>query len=843
MMRTQKPLMAVFILTLLWAVAGWSQTIALWLFDEQPDIYPSTTLSDWSGNDYPMVLGPGGRIVAGKFGNALEPVEQAEHELAKQRLLQTYEDLSEGAHFGYSTLPTPEGRTVPPMSWMNANFCALMTSGENHLRKEVRFVPVTQSKLNLGAFDWSVEFWYLPVLDTPTEGVVFEIGQGPRGENDRVTRLLLNADRKSFTLQNAPGSMELHIPSNARALKAGNHKWCHLAFVYSVADRQLSHYVNGQKQTASAECLIQSLQPGEEDYFSLGRDGYWQRPLPGKVDELRFSLGRVYTRNFTPPASFAPNSAPAGLKAGPPLLFSGDKKGVVPLESRKYLFIDDAIIDKMENIAFVVNPPRVEECVIDSIEGQFRKHLSVIEDEEGVIRLYHGGPNDWLEVHTSRDGIHWETPHLVQPYKSRRNYVVTEPTAMGNVFIDPNAPPEARWKFISDFDRRGIFLYSSPDGWSFKRYKTAILPFRSGSQSNSFYDEQRQVYVTLNRSDLGATPSGKSSRMFVFSETKEIDKPWPFKPISLAASLEIDERVPLRKPLPHYLDNGPLTPSGFGVEYPILFAHDATIDPLATDIYVPKAMKYPWALDTYIAFPQVYFHYEDDGPITRQILYHPDRRLGSGTIETQVSVSRDGLNWKRYPRPAYVGIGKYGNRDLQQIYMAHGMVRRGTEIWQYFFGETRFHSSWQKDGEYIRAIYRTVQQLDRFVSADAPYDHEALIITRPMTFTGERLILNIDTDAAGYAQVGFLDEKGEPIEGFAVDDCVYINGDFFDKEVEWISNIAAFGGFEGKSEEEIFAEAGKLTFTRDVSPLQGRTLRLVFRLRGAKLYAMQFAEK
>lgn len=832
-----------------------AQTIALWLFDEPQGVYPSTVLSDAGPNDYPMVIGSGGQIVDGKFGNALEPIAYPDRDIVVERLKRNAALLREddGILFGLKTLPIPPGKTIEPMSWINANFCALMTSGEKHLRKEVGFVQPTKSKLNLGAFDWTVEFWFMPTRQTNEVGVVFEIGQGPRGENDVVTRLVLNSDQKSFVFYNQPSQTKINILSDAKALAPDSKKWHHLVFVYSASDQQFIHFVDGKKQPLPAKCQLKSLDYGEEDYLSIGRDGLWQRPLQGKIDELRFSLGQVYQKNFTPPNSFADPQQKIFLKSGLPLLFDKEQQKVtvtsevtvtyLPLEDRKYLFIDEAIIQKMENINFTVNPPRVMECVIDSIEGPFRKHVSIIEDEDGLIRMYHGGPDDWFEVRTSRDGIHWDIPDLAPEYKGRRNYVITEPTAMGNVFIDPNAPLEARWKFVSDFNRRGIFLYSSPDGWSFKRHKTAVLPARSGSQSNVFYDDQRQLYVGYHRSDLGATPSGKSQRMFNLTETNEITRPWPFKPISLEAELELAKKIRLREPHPHYLDNGPLTPGGFGVEYPIAFAHDDAIDPLATDIYVPKALKYPWAPDAYLSFPLLYFHYEDDGPFTRQILYHPDRKTGSGTVETQVAVSRDGIHWNRYPRPAYVGIGKYGDHYLPQIYLAHGLVKRGDEIWQYFFGETRYHSSWLKDGEYVRAVYRTVQRFDGFISADAPYDKEGIIITKPLKFKGNRLVLNIDTDAAGYAQVGFLDEQGNPIKGFSVDDCVYINGDFIETDVEWIKNQEVMPDIKGMSEEELFSEARKLEFSKDVSDLEGKTVQVVFRMRGAKLYSMQFVER
>ena len=38
-----------------------SQTISLWLFDEPTGLYPSSVLENSSENDYPLVLGLGGK--------------------------------------------------------------------------------------------------------------------------------------------------------------------------------------------------------------------------------------------------------------------------------------------------------------------------------------------------------------------------------------------------------------------------------------------------------------------------------------------------------------------------------------------------------------------------------------------------------------------------------------------------------------------------------------------------------------------------------------------------------------------------------------------------------------
>jgi hypothetical protein len=201
------------------------------------------------------------------------------------------------------------------------------------------------------------------------------------------------------------------------------------------------------------------------------------------------------------------------------------------------------------------------------------------------------------------------------------------------------------------------------------------------------------------------------------------------------------------------------------------------------------------------------------------VLYEDKSRgLGSGHVETQVAVSRDGVNWRRFPSPAYIPVGTYEGRSLHQIYIAEGMVRRGDEIWQYFYGQEDYHSPVRRKPE-GNGVYRTVQRLDGFVSADAPYEREGLIVTRPFTFEGKRLVLNIDTGGMGYALVGISDAEGGPIGGFTPDDCVYINGNFVEHTVEWL---------------------GKGT---DVSALAGRPVRLVIRLRGASLFSLQFAER
>jgi len=163
------------------------------------------------------------------------------------------------------------------------------------------------------------------------------------------------------------------------------------------------------------------LPHGAEAYMSVGRDGHWRRPLAGCIDELRITSGRVYRGPFEPPASFAPAIPAVAPKRGPPLLFAAASgKKPVMLGGRKHVFLDDAMIAEMDGAEFVVNPPRKAERVIGNITGTFRKHLTVVEDQDGLIRIYNAAQHDYLAVRTSRDGVHFKIPD-VESGASARN--------------------------------------------------------------------------------------------------------------------------------------------------------------------------------------------------------------------------------------------------------------------------------------------------------------------------------------------------------------------------------------------------------------------------------------
>jgi hypothetical protein len=112
-----------------------------------------------------------------------------------------------------------------------------------------------------------------------------------------------------------------------------------------------------------------------------------------------------------------------------------------------------------------------------------------------------------------------------------------------------------------------------------------------------------------------------------------------------------------------------------------------------------------------------------------------------------------------------------------------------------------------------RLVFRT----DGLAAVHAGYQPGELR-TLPLTFTGNRLSLNLATSAAGGVKVEIQNAAGEALPGFALADCVELNTDDLDRVVEW----------RGGS---------------DLSSLAGQPIRLRFWLKDADLFALQFVAR
>lgn len=109
---------------------------------------------------------------------------------------------------------------------------------------------------------------------------------------------------------------------------------------------------------------------------------------------------------------------------------------------------------------------------------------------------------------------------------------------------------------------------------------------------------------------------------------------------------------------------------------------------------------------------------------------------------------------------------------------------------------------------------RYTLRLDGVASVNAPLEGGTLI-TKPLLFDGDELEINYSTSAAGQIQVEIQDAEGNPLPGFALEECEPIYGDHIARSVRWKQGA-------------------------DVSSLAGKPVRLRFVMHDADLYALKF---
>jgi hypothetical protein len=757
-------------------------TVALWLFDDPP--YANVTLTDAGPLQVDLRLDTGTR----------KPLPPG--------LLEGERGLAKGRFGGALHLPVGEGAGVtwPRGRWLSYGSSPLFSRGNE--------VP---ERCNIGSLDWTLEVWFKASGEQSGRGVLFELrnetGEAFKYNPAGVNALAVEKSRRGFVLQSRlltlrKWDVETAIPTDGALLNDGG--WHHLAFTFTARERQLRHYLDGRLQPLPEKGGFLPLM-GQLVSLRLGRDSDGGQELFGFLDEMRLSDAVRYTAEFTPPESFSRNYGAATYEPtrpdGPPLLFGPDAPaGPVRLGGRKHVFIDDALVERKQNVRLTVNPPTSFQ-VTDFLNDQFWEptprmgpaipDIGSVWDEGDEIRMLYtnggmwGGKPHAAGLARSQDGVHWTKPELglYTLEGSSRNNIVLREASQGTVFKDPNPDvrPEHRYKYMAWCLDRGIYLFTSPDAVHWRRNEAMALPFDPDGSVSVYWDDQAGVYRAYLRALVpGGDPTVISGsrvvRRIVRARTRELLKPWPFVP-SPTPAWHADFSLP--KPVSGEL---PLIDTG-------------------GQVYRFKGIKYPWAPDVYLAFP---WRYIAEGNI----------RPGSFLM-----VSRDGESWTRYEPPYYFAAGfELEGRKALEALMEQGMIRRGDAIWQY--GTVRFtehggilYGGVEHEGGYYDRLLRMVQRLDGFVSLDAG-KQLGTVVTRPLVFEGSRLVLNLA--ATGSLSVGLLDEAGQPLAGVSLKDCDPIRADSTRHEVTW----------RGGS---------------DLGRFAGKVVRLQFELRNAKLFALQFA--
>lgn len=434
-------------------------------------------------------------------------------------------------------------------------------------------------------------------------------------------------------------------------------------------------------------------------------------------------------------------------------------------------FVDDWLIEHMQNVCLQMHHPVAREVAL-AFNHPWEGHISydqVVMQDGDTYKLWYrgGGDADQRTAYAeSSDSIHWHRPTLglFEYNGSKDNNIVIESTTALAVCVfrdsNPAAIDEERYKAIGIGppmgERQTLRGLTSPDGihWRILGQDPLVLA----------PDDDRPWFDTHNVA-------------FWDTEHKQYV-------IYARGWLPAGVRAIRRTTSPDFRNWS---------DFEWIDTGDAPVEHL----YKNACTQYFRAPHIYLMFPKRFLperQFDPDWP-------HP------GLSDTVFMTSRDGLHWDRHFMEAFLRPGPDPeNWNERNMYAGVGIVPTGPAEMSLYYLEHFRHPS----ARLRRATLRT----DGFVSVNAPYTGGEFV-TRPLMFTGDELVINYATSAAGSVRVELQDANCQPLDGYRLVDSIEIYGDEIERNVGWHEHC-------------------------DVRSLTGRAIRIRFVMRDADIYALRF---
>ncbi|MBL9216686.1 MAG: hypothetical protein JNG83_14505 [Opitutaceae bacterium] len=464
------------------------------------------------------------------------------------------------------------------------------------------------------------------------------------------------------------------------------------------------------------------------------------------------------------------------------------------IADRLELFADRHLVEQARNVQFAVGTPRAENIVFqfdEPWEGPMSGcYVTVLKDGDLYRMWYRGarkGADGLYDRHSdltcyaeSRDGITWVKPRLgLHEFKgSRENNIVWpsgEPRIAHNfsVMLDdrPGVPADQRYKAVGGTKSHGLVRLASADGlrWRILPLAPLFKDYALDTMNVLTWSPAEQVYAIYLRTwTHGGTPQHPA---FVGART-----------ISRSVSQDF---VTWSEP----------EPMTFG-------------DTPTEDLYTNATHPYFRAPHILIALPLRFVNNRQALTAAELEAWNVNPNQRTSVSDAVLLTSRGGNAYDRTHMEAFLRPGldrkSWFGRDL---YPALGVVPTGPEEMSLYV-TTHFTLP---DYHLRRYSLRT----DGFASVRAPYTGGE-VVTKPVRFSGSKLVINYSSSAAGGVRVELLDAAGRPIPGYTEKESADIVGDEIARPVAW-------NGKEG------------------LERLRGLAVKVRFVLRDADLYSFRFA--
>lgn len=185
----------------------------------------------------------------------------------------------------------------------------------------------------------------------------------------------------------------------------------------------------------------------------------------------------------------------------------------------------------------------------------------------------------------------------------------------------------------------------------------------------------------------------------------------------------------------------------------------------------------------------------------------------SGLFHGELAWSGDGIHWDFLPtHPPFITLGSRGEWDAGMATAFDAPVEVQNELRFYYGGFRLDHN--QMTEENLGSIGLMTAERDRIAGVRPCSDEAGFVMTRPFVVAGRQLLVNATVSGRITAEV--RTDGNKTLEGWSFDDCNPVVESGFAQELTW----------QGRSLEG----------------LQGRDVRILFRLDHACLFAFELPE-
>ena len=425
--------------------------------------------------------------------------------------------------------------------------------------------------------------------------------------------------------------------------------------------------------------------------------------------------------------------------------------------------------------------------------------------DDGLLKLWYisRGPGEgqppFIAYAESDDGLNWKRPELgLQEFdgSSANNLIFNyRDFEMQSIFVDPSAPPEARFKAMA----RGAITYHKGQvvtdmtrdrKWEIRRAMEAAGYTREQMAEELYFigllkgavspDGKQWTYLDEPLLDVGRT--GLDSQNIAAYD------PDTGKYVTYLRGHQERRRIVRRSEGDQFGNWLPTRPV-FGLD---------PQDPMGDDVYASAYCRCP-SSGRHLMFPAIYHRWDS-------------------TVDVQLATSRDGLLWSRSERRPIIARqpGDYG-----MVFAFPEMVPLDAQTWGLMFiGQYDLHDWGERYDPGKKPDWRwATWKRDRLVALEAPVEGHVTLVERECH--GETLRLNFQTQKeGGWVKAELVEPPTSPaspvqaLEGFGLQEADVLRGDELSQVVTW----------KGKS---------------DLSSLQGRKIAIRLHLFRAKVFSTE----